>query len=475
MKTVAINPSISASKDYFNKIDDVFTKQKKFFDDGNTLDVPFRKEQLRKFKAGIKKFEQEMYEAIYKDFNKSSFDTYLSEISLIINDIDYAISNLDNWTKHKRVKTNILNIPASSKLISEPYGNSFIIGAWNYPFLLTLHPVVSCIAAGNVAIVKPSGTSSNSSDVMVKMLNDTFPENYIFGISGRGDMVERVMDNPFDKIFFTGSPSVGKQIMRKASDYLANVSLELGGKNPCVFTEDAMSDSAFQRLAWGKYFNAGQTCVAPDYALVPENAQDKFLEGLKKGIEKVVGGTDYKNSDFYCQIISERHIKRFESIIPKDKVFYGGEFDIENRYLSPTILRDVSVEDEIMKDEIFGPILPVLTYKNIDDAIKIIKKFPKPLSFHYYTKTSSIKNKLLREVPSGTGGINDSMVFMANHNLPFGGVGNSGNGKYHGKFGFDDFSNTKGVLDRMPLPELPFKYLPYSGWKKKIIEFMLKL
>ncbi len=446
-----------------------FIKQQTFFNSGATLDVSFRKKQLKKFYNLIKQYEPQMYEAIAKDFRKSQFDTLLSEVQLIKNELKLSISSINSWARTKTVFTNLANLPGKSRIMKEPFGNCFVIGAWNYPLQLTLVPVINAIAAGNVVIIKPSGTASHTAEVMARMINDNFPQEYLHVVSGRGSIVEGVLSNPFDKVFFTGSPKTGKDIMRLCANHLTDVTLELGGKSPALFTKEGINDIALQRFTWGKFFNAGQTCIAPDYVLVPKDQKDKFLTGMKKAMEKVIG--DYRTSEFYCQIITERHIDNLVKLIDPKKVYCGGTINREERLIEPTILIDVELADAVMQDEIFGPILPVITYETIEEAINVIRKFPKPLSFHYYTGTNTkVAELLLKKIPSGTGGINDSLVFMANHNLPFGGVGNSGMGKYHGKYGFDTFSNTKGVLDRPTWFELPVKYQPYSSWKSALIK-----
>ena len=473
METTQMTSSLTVEQKELQLANEVFIKQKKYFDTGATLDIKFRKKQLKKIYTLIEQYEPQMYEAIYKDFRKSEFDTMVSEIQIVKSEINYFLSNLNSLARPKTVWTNLANFPSKSQVLKEPYGTSFVIGAWNYPYQLTLVPVVAAIAAGNTVMIKPSGTAAHSQEAMVRMINDNFPQEYLHVVSGRGSIVEGILQNPFDKVFFTGSPNTGKDIMRLCANHLTNVTLELGGKSPSVFTKEGINDVNLQRFTWGKFFNAGQTCVAPDYVLVPRSEKDKFLAGMKKAMNRVIG--DYKTSDFYCQIISERHVDNLAKLIDPNKVYCGGVVDRENRLIAPTLLVDVELSDASMQDEIFGPILPVLTYDTIDEAVNIIRKFPKPLSYHYYTGSNrKVAKTLLEKIPSGSGCINDSVVFMANHNLPFGGVGNSGMGKYHGSSGFDSFSNEKGVLDRPSYYEPPFKYLPYTNWKYKLIEFLFK-
>jgi aldehyde dehydrogenase (NAD+) len=453
---------------------EVFIKQQAYYNSGETRSISFRKKQLKKIFDLIEQYEPQLYEAIYKDFKKSKFDTMVSELGVLKAEIKHTLSKIESWSRTKTVWTNPINLPGKSTLVNEPFGTCFVIGAWNYPYNLTLVPVISAIAAGNVVIIKPSGTAAHTAEIMAKMINDNFPQEYLHVVRGRGSIVDGILQNPFDKVFFTGSPKTGKEIMKLCANNLSNVTLELGGKSPAVFTKEGMNEVSFTRFAWGKFFNAGQTCIAPDYVLVPKNEKEKFLQGMKKAINKMIG--DHKTSESFCQIITERHVDNLAKLIDPNKVYCGGNVDRENRFIEPTILFDVELSDAVMQDEIFGPILPVLTYEKIEDAIAIIRKFPKPLSFHYYTGSNrKVTKTLLESIPSGTGTVNDSMVFMANSNLPFGGVGNSGIGKYHGKFGYDTFSNTKGVLDRPNWYELPFKYRPYSSFKYKLIEWFLSL
>lgn len=460
------DPGVSA----IQKSHEVFLKQKAFYNSNKTLEASFRIKQLTKLLRVLEENEDYLYEEIYKDFQKSKFDTFLSEIGMIKSDIKFYIKNIDKWTKRSLVPTNLANLPALSYTQYEPLGTTFVIGAWNYPYQLTLCPMIASMAAGNVTLVKPSGTAKHTSAAMAKLINENFDEEYLYVVEGRGQIVEGIMENSFDKVFFTGSPRVGRQIMALCARNLTNVTLELGGKSPAIFTKEGISDVNLKRFIWGKFLNAGQTCIAPDYVLVPKEQEELFLKKAKEQIKEVIG--DYKTSDFFCQIATERHLKRFADILEKDraKIYSGGEVNLEARMLEPTILRGVTLDDEIMKEEIFGPILPVLTYTSIEEAIELVKKFPKPLSFHYYVgNNGKVKRKLIKEIPSGSGCINDSLVFMANHNLPFGGVGNSGQGKYHGKAGYEDFSNIKGIMERPTWFEPPIKYMPYTSFKQWVI------
>lgn len=455
------------------EIKELHSKQQAFFNSNKTKDVSFRIGQLKKFRKLIKENEGELYKAIFEDFGKSEFETYASELSLINHEINIFIKNIKSWSKPKRVSTGLANFPAKSYIIPEPLGVTLVIGAWNYPYQLSILPTISSIAAGNTVIIKPSELPSKTSAIMAKIINANFSEDFIHVVEGGVETTTEILAHRFDKIFFTGSIPVGKIIYQAAAKHLSPVTLELGGKSPTFILSDCDIKMTAKRIVWAKFFNAGQTCVAPDYILVEKSIEQKFIDALSDKINEFYKAKDDINES-YVRIINTKNFDRLEKLIDRDKVCFGGKMDRENRFISPTILKDVSFDDEIMQDEIFGPILPILSFTNLDDAISKVKERPKPLACYIYSKNRKKIGKILHEVSFGGGAVNDSVMHLSNSNLPFGGVGLSGIGSYHGKFGFDTFSHFKSILDKPLWFEANIKYAPYSKNKLKLLKFLLK-
>lgn len=449
---------------------EILAQQKEFFASQKTKNLKFRKRQLEKLKEVLTKNEELLYDAIDKDFGKSRFDTFTTEISFVLNDIDYYLKNLNTLAKPKRVSTNLANLPGSSKIYQEPLGNTLVIGAWNYPYQLSLSPMVAAISAGNTCILKPSEIAENTMKVMAKIINENFPAEYIFVAEGGVEEITVILKMKFDKIFFTGSPKVGRIVYEAAAKNLTPVTLELGGKSPAIVTLNANIEVAAKRIVWGKFLNAGQTCVAPDYILVDERIKDTLIDSLKSNINKF----GYKpDSQEYTRIINDRNFDRLVQFIDREKVFFGGNFDREKRYIEPTIMHNVTWNDAVMQEEIFGPILPVLTYKNFNEALQTVSEHEKPLAAYLFSTNSDEKKSFTEKISFGGGCINDVVMHLSNDHLPFGGVGNSGIGSYHGKTGFDTFSHQKSVLEKANWGEPYFKYPPYSEkklrWIKKVI------
>lgn len=441
-------------------------QQRQFFSSNATRSVDFRIEQLKKLKTVIQRHERELSEAVFRDFQKSGFNTLLTEFSGVYNELDVAIKKVKKWSKYKRAATHLANLPGVSFVMPEPLGVCLVIGAWNYPINLNLVPVISAIAAGNTVIIKPSELASHTSSALSRMINSNFDPSVLALVEGGVNETTELLAQPFDKIFFTGSVAVGKIVYQAAAKNLTPVTLELGGKSPLIVASDANLKIVVKRLVWGKFVNAGQTCVAPDYVLVHKSIEQPFLELLKKEIELGQFSLDNEN---YAQIISERHFDRLINLIEPKKVFIGGEHDRSKRLLVPTVLTDISGDDHVMDDEIFGPILPVLTYDNIDNAISFVKARPKPLALYLFTESSSVREKIFTEVSFGGGAVNDVLVHLANDELPFGGVGSSGTGSYHGEAGFKTFSHYKSIIRRPTWFEPPLKYYPYKNWKLSVI------
>ena len=449
---------------------DILTEQRELFKSQKTKNLNFRKIYLEKLKEVLIKNEDLLYEAIYKDFGKSKFDTFTTEISFVLKDIDYFLKNMNALSKPKRVRTNLANQLGSSKIHSDPLGCTLVIGAWNYPYQLSLSPMVAALAAGNTCILKPSEIAENSMKAMAKIINENFPKEYLFVAEGGVAEVTEILKLKFDKIFFTGSPKVGQIVYEAAAKHLTPVTLELGGKSPAIVTSSANFEVAAKRIVWGKFLNAGQTCVAPDYILVDEKVKDSFLDTLKSYIQKFNYQPD---SEHYTRIINERNFNRLIKLIDQEKIFFGGKTDSSIQYIEPTILQDVTWDNAVMQEEIFGPILPVLTFKNFNQALLQIAENEKPLSAYLFTNNSEEKENFVSKISFGGGCINDVIMHLSNDYLPFGGVGNSGIGNYHGKFGFEAFSHQKSILERATWGEPDIKYPPYSdkklNWIKKLL------
>lgn len=443
--------------------------QRNYFKSNATLPVEFRLKQLKKLKALLLEHEDAMHEAIFKDFGKSKYENQLTEFFPLIDEIEISIKNLKRWMKHRPVKTNLLNFPAKSYLVPEPLGVTLVIGAWNFPYNLSLVPVVGSMAAGNTTILKPSELPVETSKMMAKIINENFDPNYLRVVEGAIPETTALLRQRYDKIFFTGSPMVGKIVNKAAAEHLTDVTLELGGKNPVIFHKDAALKTGVKRMIWSKFVNSGQLCIAPDYALVHKDVKAEFLEIAVKEIEKAHFSAENNN---FVQIINHRNFDRLMRLIDPEKVYYGGTADRDDRRINPTILNNVTLNDAIMQEEIFGPILPVIEYETIEEAFQIIKDIEKPLAAYLFSDSAAIKERFLHQIPFGSGAINDCVMQVTNPNIPFGGVGNSGIGRYHGKYSFECFSHFKGVLDKPTVIESNLKYYGYSEKQLKIVKLL---
>lgn len=452
------------------KIESILLKQRDFFATQQTKGIAFRKMYLEKLKNLIISNENMLYEAINKDFGKSKFDTFTTELSFILNDIDYYISNLKALSNPQKVRTNLVNQLGNSKIYKEPLGCVLVIGAWNYPYQLSLSPVIVAMAAGNCCILKPSEIAENTMKAMASLINENFPSEYLYVYEGGIEETTALLKLKFDKIFFTGSTKVGKIIYKAAAEHLTPVTLELGGKSPAIVTKDANLEIAAKRIVWGKFLNAGQTCVAPDYLLIEETIQEQFLEMLRKYIKEFQYEPD---SEQYTRIINQRNFQRLIRLIDKEKIYSGGNFDEESLYIEPTILNHIDWNDEIMQEEIFGPLLPVISFQSYNAVLNTVSELEKPLAAYLFTNNSEEKEIFTRKLSFGGGCINDTVMHLSNDNLPFGGVGSSGIGNYHGKYGFETFSHQKAILEKATWGEPNIKYPPYSekklSWIKKLM------
>ncbi|KPH14522.1 aldehyde dehydrogenase [Chryseobacterium sp. ERMR1:04] len=452
------------------EIQEIVSKQKEFFNTQKTKNLKFRKMYLEKLRDLILENENLLNEAIDKDFGKSKFDTFTTELSFILKDINYYLKNLNALAKPKRVRTNLSNQIGNSKIYSDPLGCVLVIGAWNYPYQLSLSPIIAALAAGNCCILKPSEIAENTMKAMSKIINENFPPEYLYVFEGGIEETTAILKFKFDKIFFTGSTKVGKIIYQAAAEHLTPVTLELGGKSPVIITKDANLEVAARRIVWGKFLNAGQTCVAPDYLLVEESIHEQFIEMLRNQIKAF----KYEpGSEQYTRIINQKNFHRLIQLIDKEKIYFGGNYNEEKLYIEPTILNNVHWEDDVMQEEIFGPILPVISFKSFNQIVNYLIELEKPLSAYLFTNNSEEKEAFTQKLSFGGGCINDVVMHLGNDNLPFGGVGTSGMGNYHGKFGFETFSHQKPILEKATWGEPNIKYPPYSekkiGWIRKFL------
>ncbi|GIN20403.1 MAG TPA: aldehyde dehydrogenase [Bacillus bacterium] len=442
------------------------TSQREFFRTNQTKNVAFRLNALEKLRSAVKLYEQEFITALKDDLNKSEFEAYSTEIGIILEELRLTINKLPSWAKPVKVKTPITHIGSASYIYSEPYGTALIISPWNYPFQLAAAPLIGAIAAGNCAVIKPSELTPRTSQVFAKMIRELFPEKYITVVEGGVETSQALLQEKFDKIFFTGSVSVGKAVMEAAAKHLTPVTLELGGKSPCIVHEDANLKLAAKRIAWGKFTNAGQTCIAPDYLYVHQRIKEPFLCLLKEAIQEMYAGRSL------TRIVSERHFSRLTSFLNQGDILTGGNASREELSIEPTVLTGITWEDPIMEEEIFGPILPVMEYTELDEVIDGIHKHPNPLALYLFSENAGTQKKLLSSISFGGGCINDTVYHVASPYLPFGGVGTSGIGAYHGKSSFDIFSHKKSVLKQTTLFDIPFRYPHVKNALKRIKLFL---
>lgn len=441
---------------------------KAFFAEGRTHNVNFRIEQLKRFKAAIIANQALIEQALWSDLHKSKEEAYLTEISIVLQEINSHIKHLRSWAKPKRVSTPLQILPSKSRILYEPLGVALIIAPWNYPFQLTLNPLVGAISAGCCAMVKPAPSSKETSKVIEKIIGEAFNSNYIDIVQGGREVNGLLLEQRYDIIFFTGSPALAKVVSRAAAEYLTPTVMELGGKSPCIVDYDADIKMAARRIVWGKFLNAGQTCVAPDYLFVHESVKDELIEKMREQIKEMFGEQP-KESRFYPRVITDSAFDRLCTFLGEGDVVAGGDFDKSERYIEPTIIDNVLPIYKIMQEEIFGPILPIMSFKNIEEAYTYVNKCEKPLAFYFFGGKNS--KEALSRCSAGGGCINDTIIHLSNDKLPFGGVGNSGMGCYHGKESFLAFSNKRSLVISSTLIDLPFRYVPFKFFSlvKKII------
>jgi len=446
--------------------------QRKFFATGKTFDVDFRLATLKKLRSLIIQHEQEIVDALWKDFHKPEFEVIATESRFVIKELNYSISKLKCWSKKRRVRTPIVHFLSHSYVLPQPYGQVLVLSPWNFPFQLAFMPLVGALAAGNCVILKVSKQVPETARVMEKILSN-FPQELVAIIDGDHTTNDFLLDQKFGYIFFTGSPRVGKYVMHKAAENLTPVSLELGGKNPCVIAADARLDYAAKRIAWGKFINCGQTCVSPDYVLIDKKVKDQFLELISIEITKFYGDNPETSNNF-ARVITPDSVKRLGGLMKSGQIVTGGRCDPETRYVAPTVIKDVKPGDPIMGEEIFGPVLPVIDFENFEEIYDIIEQNPKPLATYIFSGNKKLIREFLRKTQSGSSSVNETIMQIASPYLPYGGIGSSGIGRYHGRKSFETFSNMRSVLVKSNLLDIWLRYPPYSKFKTKIVSWLMK-
>lgn len=452
-------------------ISELVQSQKKYFATQQTKDISFRKNTLKKLQAELISREEEIIKALHNDFKKSEYEAVLTEISIVQSELRMAIKNMHSWSKPKRVFPSLLNFPSSAKIYKEPYGTTLIIAPWNYPYQLAFAPLIGAITAGNTVVLKPSELTPHTSKITRSIVEAVFNKNHVSVVEGGVDVSTELLAQRWDYIFFTGSVPVGKIVAKAAAEHLTPVTLELGGKSPCVIDASANIKLAAKRLVWGKFINGGQTCIAPDYILIEKSIKQEFINEFKKETFNAYGENPQNSADF-PRIVNTKNFERLAAMLKDENCVLGGQTNKEDCYIAPTLIDEPSLDSEVMKSEIFGPILPIISYEDEKTINSIISKYDKPLAFYVFTSNNSFAQKLIQHFSFGGGTINDTTVHFANHRLPFGGVGESGIGSYHGKRSFDTFSHHKGVVKRGTWLDLPTRYAPYKGKLQKLKTLM---
>ncbi|MDK2981976.1 MAG: aldehyde dehydrogenase [Chloroflexota bacterium] len=451
---------------------EIIQSQKIYFRSGKTLDVAQRLNLLEKLQDSIRQREGTILEALRADLGKSHFEGYMSEVGMVMEELSYMRHNLRRLSRPQRVRTPLAQFSARSYKLPSPYGCALVMSPWNYPFYLSITPTVDALAAGNTVVLKPSAYSPATSEVIAELLRDCFPPEYVTVVTGGREVNQSLLDQPFDYIFFTGSKTVGRLVMEKASAHLTPITLELGGKSPCIVDKSADLSTAAARIAFGKFLNVGQTCVAPDYLIVHEDVKDAFLKLLVAAIQQQYGQHPLENAD-YGHIINEKHFQRLLGLLQDGTIVTGGQHD-GSRRIAPTVITDVTLDSPIMQEEIFGPLLPVLTFRETADIYPIVAANPTPLAFYLFSTDKEQQRELTRRISYGGGCINDTIIHLATSQMGFGGVGESGMGSYHGQAGFDTFTHYKSMVDKANWIDLKMRYQPYSEWKDKLVRMFLK-
>jgi len=453
------------------QIEELIERQRRFFQTKATLSPKVRADCLRRLAKVIRAMEPQIIEALRQDLGKSGTESYMTEIGMALAEIDYMRRNVGRLSRKKQKPTPLAQMPGRSYELPVPYGVVFIVSPWNYPFLLSIDPLADAVAAGNTAIIKVSKDAPATARVVKELVESVFPQDYAAVITGGREEYRTLFSQKFDYIFFTGSKATGRRVLEQAAQNLTPVSLELGGKSPCIVDETADLARAAVRIAFGKFLNAGQTCVAPDYVLVQKSVEERFLELLKKAVEDQYG-SDPLNNPNYGMIVNERHLERLKGLIEPSKAILGG--GVQGLKMEPTILRNVTLKDAVMQEEIFGPILPVLTYETIEDVKKTVDCHPTPLALYLFTRDGETKERILGEIQFGGGCVNDTVIHLATSRMGFGGVGGSGMGSYHGCRGFETFTHIKSIVEKPATVEIPLRYQPYTKWQDRLIRLFLR-
>lgn len=454
-------------------ISSLVSKQRAYFQTGATRSPAVRKLMLDRLYREIQHMEPEINEALQKDLGKSAFETFMCETGLSLSEISYMKKHLEKFSAKKRVRTPLAQFPSRSYILKEPYGCVLIMSPWNYPFMLSIEPLVDAIAAGNTVVLKPSAYSPHTSAVIKKLLTAVFPEEYVAVVEGGRAENADLLEQQFDYIFFTGGTQVGRLVLQKAAEHFTPVTLEMGGKSPCIVDETANLKVAAKRIAFGKYLNCGQTCVAPDYLLIQASVKDKFLSLFEDAVREMYGNAPLENPD-YGKIVNEKHFARLCAILDGETVLFGGQRNADTLQIAPAAVGPVTAESPAMQEELFGPILPVMTYQDISEAISFVQSRPRPLALYIFSRNRERIRQVQTSVSYGGGCVNDTIIHLATSGMGFGGVGMSGMGSYHGKYGFDTFTHEKSTVDKGNWLDLPFRYQPYSALKEKLIRIFLR-
>lgn len=455
------------------EIKDILQQQNHFFSSGKTIPAEFRLKQLESLKEAMIRHEADLAAALKEDLGKSRMESYMCEIGLTLSELTWMQKHLRSLMRSKRVSTPAAQFAAKSFRSPSPYGTVLIMSPWNYPVLLTLDPLIDAIAAGNTAVVKPSAYAPCTFDVMKTMIEECFPAHYVAVVDGGRAENQALLQQRFDMIFFTGGKTVGREVLRHAAEYLTPVTLELGGKSPCIVDSTAKIRLAAKRIVFGKYLNCGQTCVAPDYILCDKRIRDELITAILAEIEKQFGKEPLKNPN-YGKIINEKHFERILWLINGEKLVYGGQSEPESLRIAPTVLNNITWDDAVMGEEIFGPLLPILTFDTLDEALDTVESHPHPLALYFFSEDKAAQKKVLDTCRFGGGCINDTIIHLATSDMPFGGVGESGMGSYHGRVGFETFSHYRSIVDKKTWMDLPIRYQKYTGLKEKMMRMFLK-
>ena len=455
------------------EIKDILQQQNHFFSSGKTIQAEFRLKQLESLKEAMIRHEADLAAALKEDLGKSRMESYMCEIGLTLSELTWMQKYLRSLMRSKRVSTPVAQFAAKSFRSPSPYGTVLIMSPWNYPVLLTLDPLIDAIAAGNTAVVKPSAYAPCTFNVMKTMIEECFPAHYVAVVDGGRAENQALLQQRFDMIFFTGGKTVGREVLRHAAEYLTPVTLELGGKSPCIVDSTAKIRLAAKRIVFGKYLNCGQTCVAPDYILCDKRIRDELITAILAEIEKQFGKEPLKNPN-YGKIINEKHFERILGLINGEKLVYGGQSEPESLRIAPTVLNNITWDDAVMGEEIFGPLLPILTFDTLDEALDTVESHPHPLALYFFSEDKAAQKKVLDTCRFGGGCINDTIIHLATSDMPFGGVGESGMGSYHGRVGFETFSHYRSIVDKKTWMDLPIRYQKYTGLKEKMMRMFLK-